>query len=1037
MAEIAVILLAKNLKDLLSSKIDLSLEENDQIQTLYGDLQLLRTNLNDLQVKFFEHEQVKNLEARIRDLAYEAENTIDSFLVNIFSRKNIDMENINNDNSVEEIKKDNSEEEIKKDRSFKFNTFLSKFLYRKRMKKIKKDRSLKDEIKEDGSLKPEIQHDHSLNLEHVKEEIEAIKTEMMGIYDMGLEATQQVGSFSSSGNSNPTRANTNPTAWCALEEEIMVGFEDEALTLKEQLTRGPKQLEVISIVGMAGQGKTTLATKLYNDPLIVYHFHVRAWTSVSQEYRKRDLLLRLVSCVMPHTNRIDQMSDEKLAEMLYKSLKGRTYFIVMDDIWDTRAWLDLKICFPNDNNGSRILFTSRHEDVALQAKPNNPPLSLRFLTHNESWDLFQHKVFGKRENCPPELVEIGKQITNKCQGLPLSIVVVAGIFINEEKSQDRWKQVGETLKSNLAANPQACMKTLALSYIHLPGHLKPCFLYFGAFPEDFQIPLWKLIWLWIAEGFIQKIGEKSLEDVAEEYLMDLIARSLVLVTRRAYDGGIKECSIHDLLRDFCLRKSEEEYFLQQISGNHPASSSSYFGKWVKSHFPLFNPLPLSQKRTKKPAFNHLTKTPQSKHFSDMSHLSICDSVNLSDVTSVITSAAKTRSFLYFRSGCTPWNSAFFPPNFSPPWFKLLKVLDMGSVDFTTYPGEIEQLILLRYLALSLVSLYPQTYLPDSISNLWNLETLILSTHILVPCANQLMNLSLTRQEMHKFLGTHSSVTLPYGIRKMVKLRHIRLTGEGINKIGMQYPHDQYPFLLDNLQTLSWVDPWSCRDLLFGTPNIRKLGFRGQLIDGGCLSFPHLSFLNHLQELKLFNTGHNCSSNSLKSIQFPPNLKKLTLKKTNLKWDAMSTLVKLLPNLEVLKLLLHACTGQHWETSDGEFPQLKLLKLESLEIMQWEVSSNHFPTLQRLQLVNCHGLENIPSEIGDIPTLQVIEVHQCNPCLANSAREIKEEQESMGNNWLQILIRTTNLEIFEKETHLHFLEWSRIGIVFLIVFIQEQ
>ncbi|KAI7993362.1 hypothetical protein LOK49_LG11G00489 [Camellia lanceoleosa] len=266
----------------------------------------------------------------------------------------------------------------------------------------------------------------------------------------------------------------------------------------------------------------------------------------------------------------------------------------------------------------------------------------------------------------------------------------------------------------------------------------------------------------------------------------------------------------------------------------------------------------------------------------------------------------------------------------------------------------------------------------------------------------MMNLSLTRQEMHKFLVTHSSVTLPYGIRKMVKLRHIRLTGERINKIGMQYPHDQYPFVLDNLQTVSWVDPWSCQDLLFGTPNIRKLGFRGQLIDRGCLSFPHLGFLNHLQELKLFNTGHNCSSNSLKSIQFPPNLKKLTLKKTNLKWDAMSTLVKLLPNLEVLKLLLHACTGQHWETNDGEFPQLKLLKLESLEIMQWDVSSNHFPTLQRLQLVNCHGLENIPSEIGYIPTLQVIEVHQCNPCLVNSAREIKEEQESMGNNWLQII-----------------------------------
>ncbi|GMP41014.1 hypothetical protein CsSME_00011265 [Camellia sinensis var. sinensis] len=100
MAGIAVILLVKNLKDLLSSKIDLSLEEKDQIQTHYENLQLLRTNLNDLQVKLFEHEQVKNVEARIRDLAYEAENTIDSFLVNILSTKNIKMKKMNEASTV-------------------------------------------------------------------------------------------------------------------------------------------------------------------------------------------------------------------------------------------------------------------------------------------------------------------------------------------------------------------------------------------------------------------------------------------------------------------------------------------------------------------------------------------------------------------------------------------------------------------------------------------------------------------------------------------------------------------------------------------------------------------------------------------------------------------------------------------------------------------------------------------------------------------------------------------------------------------------
>ncbi|XP_028124918.1 putative late blight resistance protein homolog R1A-3 [Camellia sinensis] len=191
-----------------------------------------------------------------------------------------------------------------------------------------------EEKTKDRSLKED---DHSLNLEHVKEEIEAIKTEMMGIYDTGLEAILQVGSCSTSGDSDSSKSNTK--TWGVGEEEIMVGFEDEAMSLKKQLTRGPMQLQVISIVGMAGQGKTTLATKLYADPLVVYHFHIRAWTSVFQEYRNRDLLIRLLSCVMKHTNGIDQMGDEKLCEKLHKSLKGRTYFIVMDDIWDTKAWL--------------------------------------------------------------------------------------------------------------------------------------------------------------------------------------------------------------------------------------------------------------------------------------------------------------------------------------------------------------------------------------------------------------------------------------------------------------------------------------------------------------------------------------------------------------------------------------------------------------------------------------------------------------------------------------------------------------------------
>ncbi|KAL7163390.1 hypothetical protein ACSBR2_039483 [Camellia fascicularis] len=852
MAEIAVNLLAKKLKELLSSKIGWILE--CLIISLSVELQLLRTNLNDLQVKFFEHEQVKNLEARIRDLAYEAENTIDSFLVNMKKMK------------------------------------MMKYIWTKEI---------------------------SLYFDHVKEEIEAIKTEMMGIYDMGLEAILQVGSCSSSGDSESSKSNTK--TWGVGEEEIMVGFEDEAMSLKEQLTRGPKQLQVISIVGMAGQGKTTLARKLYNDPLVVYHFYIRAWTSVSQEYGKRDLLIRLLSCVMKHTNGIDQMSDEKLCEKLYKSLKGRTYFIVMDDIWDTKAWVDLKNCFPNDNNGSRIMFTSRHEDVALQAKTSSPPLSLRFLTHNESWDLFQHKVFGKRENCPPELMEIGKQIANKCQGLPLAIVLVAGIFTNEEKSQGRWKQVGETLNSNLAADPQLWMKTLELSYNHLPDHLKPCLLYFGAFPEDYQIRVEKLIWLWVAEGFITKTGEKRLEDVAKEYLMDLIGRSLLLVSKRGYDGEIKACGIHDLLREFCIKQGEEDFFLQRFLGYRQISVST-------------------------------------------------------------TSGRNIRSVLFFNSGC----AGSWYPRFLSPSFKLLKVLDTSFIQILKYPIEVEQLVLLRYLTLDIVDydgLGNPFILPPSISNLCYLETLILRT-------------------------SHNSVDLPCNVWTMESMRHLCVSGNGKFRLPYLTLLDNRP-VYDNLQTLSWVfyrEVFSVR-----TPNLKKLGLCGCMVHEKSLMFPDLHFLDHLQELKLWNEGvFNRNPHVLGRVKLPLNLSKLTLKNTYLNWDEMSTLGKSLPNLEGLKLLNRACIGKRWETSDGEFPRLKFLKLKHVLVDQLEVSSNHFPVLQRLVLIQCNGLKKIPSEMGDIPTLQMIEVHWCHPSLANSAKEIKEEQESIGNNWLQMIESNNNV-----------------------------
>ncbi|KAJ0489050.1 putative P-loop containing nucleoside triphosphate hydrolase, leucine-rich repeat domain superfamily [Helianthus annuus] len=268
------------------------------------------------------------------------------------------------------------------------------------------------------------------------------------------------------------------------------------------------------------------------------------------------------------------MSEHELGEKLYRKLKCRKYLVVLDDIWDCRVWEDLKMYFPDDKTGSRVLFTSRDIDPSLHVRSAKPAHVLRLRTEVESWGIFEKKVF-RMGICPGGLEDIGRVISSKCQGLPLAIVIAAGLLKNN-LSVTLWEQIAESLRSYIVSDPRQYIDTLALSYNHLPPQLRPCFLFFGAFPQDYEVPVTKLIWLWIAQGFIHETRSKMLEDVAEDLLMDLIKRSLVMTQRIKVDGQVKTCRIHDLLHDFCLRKAEEENFLSNHYRYGKASSMLCF-----------------------------------------------------------------------------------------------------------------------------------------------------------------------------------------------------------------------------------------------------------------------------------------------------------------------------------------------------------------------------------------------------------------------------------------------------------------------------
>ncbi|XP_071904852.1 putative late blight resistance protein homolog R1B-16 [Coffea arabica] len=408
----------------------------------------------------------------------------------------------------------------------------------------------------DSLLVGDILDSSSISFDSVEEEIKNIKAAALNIFDKKTldlnvkEATKRP-------NNMPSRGSM------PIINDMIVGLEDEATSIINRLTRGSSLLQIVPIVGMPGLGKTTLAKKVYNNPLVTSHFYTCAWCTVSQVYHRKNLLLEILTCIHSKLpEKISEMCEEDLAAEVRRGLLRTRYLIVLDDIWDAEAWKGLEASFPDNQNSSRVILTSRKYDVA--ASRDEGPHFLRPLTPKESWDLLNMKLFPGKDLPPPELCKLQMKIVEMCQGLPLTIVILAGILANED--QHGWKELVDGLSSRIVSNTEQCSAAIELSYKNLPDNLKQCFLYFGAFPEDHEHTAEKLIWLWGAEGFTQKTQFKSAEDVANDFLMDLIHRSLVIVSKQRSIGGVKACRVHDLLHEFCVTKGKEENFMRLVRG---------------------------------------------------------------------------------------------------------------------------------------------------------------------------------------------------------------------------------------------------------------------------------------------------------------------------------------------------------------------------------------------------------------------------------------------------------------------------------------
>ncbi|TMW92217.1 hypothetical protein EJD97_013334 [Solanum chilense] len=709
----------------------------------------------------------------------------------------------------------------------------------------------------------------------------------------------------------------------------MMGRDKEEKRMLEELTRGSTdELKVIPIVGMGGIGKTTLAKQVFNHPSIQSHFDVRAWATISKEYNVKEILISLLQSIIKIDHNVYSRDESELADILQKKLKRKRYLIVMDDMWSYKAWDDMRQCFPVDDNRSRILLTSRHTEVAIYASSSNLSLKMSLMNSDESWNLFKSKAFAN-ESFPPELVPIGEQIANKCQGLPLTIVVVAGILSKSKRTKEEWENVAENIKSL------------------------------------------RLVRLWIVEGFLKLEGDLEVE--AENRLQDLVDRCLVLVSQRSADGTkIKTCKIHDLVHEICLREAQNQNFLF-IRNDYLSDADGDDDEETKLVPPAGCRWISIQERQQTGVDVHGFKS-----LSLQNHQLIRMSAN--DETSPL---RRIRSILLFSSPYLSNNS-----NLELGHLNLIRVLDLTSIYFSSFPLQILSLIWLRFLSLSTHTSFS---IPRGIRNLWNLQTFIAR-------------------------GSASSfIKFPGPIWETTQLRYLKLRKFYLSDPLSSSTDGDRHLVWSNIETVSGLIPYCCtKKVISRIQNVKKLCIRGHVYDYSMreedMNFRSLADLHQLETLSIKVDWFQVRRSDLRfqrspvylpsAEHFPTKLKKLKLVGTRLAWEDLNIIGKC-PNLEVLKLKPDACHGTEWYPIEGGFPQLKLLLIEGTDLKYWKATDDHFPVLEHLVIRHCFHLEEIPIEFADIYSLLLIELQNCSAKLMASAGRIQEEQEYIGNNPVEV------------------------------------
>ncbi|KAI4317364.1 hypothetical protein L6164_025237 [Bauhinia variegata] len=631
-----------------------------------------------------------------------------------------------------------------------------------------------------------------------------------------------------------------------LDASLVIGRDDEKEELisflKSPVTHDDK-MHVISIVGIGGLGKTTLAKLVYNDKRIIEHFESRIWVCVSDDFDVKRLISEIVKEM--GERKLEALSFNQLQSLLREEFPKKKRLLILDDVWneDRKKWVELSNALLGDElrqNDSKAIVTTRSEEVA--SIMGTIRLKLKDLPEDGSWKLFVKWAFEEgEEEQRPRLKEIGEQIVKKCKGVPLAVVSLASMLYSK-RDVSEWEKVRDNEIWQMDEQKVDILPALRLSYYHLPFLVKLCFSYCSIFPKDYVFEEYDLIYFWMAQGLLHSSNEnEDLEHVGKLYIKELISRCFLQIECKEF--GLYFFKMHDLVHDLAMSTMQSEIAIMR-----DCSSATNANKNIRH-------ILISSSIEQVSAFNDMkSKNIRTIGFSNDNFIEI----------------AVTDPFFKWISNK----------------FKYLRVLDLRDCNLESLPDFFRKMKQLRFLSLegndelekvpnSIWTLQNLLYLnirycpledvPKDMRNLMSLRFLALTTnasslsHFGFGCFKSLYFLDI--------VGCDNLVNLPYDLSQLPALKKL---GIGDCEMLLNFQEEEEKENIEEVQDLSLEHfiVFKCGSLKFLPSWLQRSKALKHMVVASCKSLevlpewlPNMKSLQELEILECRRLGLRCKQDS--------------------------------------------------------------------------------------------------------------------------------------------------------------------------------